>query len=189
MVRLRATRLLHAHSLGSHHDSHTASPLTSRLQPPCLPPLLLMLLRVHVMLTFLLVAIDAASSNMSSKAYTRHGIEALKALLFWAVSIVMPSRDPALFVRLAVVWMVLTFGYSLLLPVVIFLRAERRRSSNRRSSMWGEEWLRFLIVLNALAGMMIVVKMCLYQGAFRRLLHEDTHKRKRRIRERQMKEQ
>jgi hypothetical protein len=147
MVRLRTDQL------------STASPAASAAEAFPLVPLTLF--RISAVLAWALVKLDALSPDSSTRAYTRPGMESWKAILFMAVVVFMPSRQPALFLRFALLWAVLAFGYSLLLPGIALLNKQRQDGLSLLSLSWEEEWRRLLVMGNAVVGLVLVGKLCL----------------------------
>lgn len=159
MVRLRTDQFLGASS--SANSIASTPPSSSAAAAETFPVVLLTLFRISAVLAWALVKLDALSPHASTKVYTRPGMESWKSILFMAVAVFMPSRQPALFIRFALLWAVLTFGYSLLLPGIALLNKQRQEGVDLLSLSWEEEWRRFLIMGNAVVGLALVAKLCL----------------------------
>lgn len=158
MVRLRTDQLLGASS--SANSNAAASTASSAAAEAPFPVVLLTLFRISAVLAWALVKLDALSPDSSTKVYTRPGMESWKAILFMAMAVFMPSRQPALFIRFALLWAVLAFGYSLLLPGIALLNKQRQQGTGFSSIVWEEEWRRCLVMANAVVGLVLVGKLC-----------------------------
>ena len=160
MVRLRTDKLLSASSSANSNAAASTAP-SSAAAEALFPVVLLTLFRISAVLAWALVKLDALSPDSSTKVYTRPGMESWKAILFMAVAVFTPSRQPALFIRFALLWAVLAFGYSILLPGIALLNKQRQQGTGFSSIVWEEEWRRCLVMSNAVMGLVLVGKLCL----------------------------
>lgn len=162
MVRLRADKLL-ATSSPSNSNAAASTARSSDSAAEAFPCVLLTLFRLSAVLAWALVKLDAIFSHPSTEIYTRPRMESWKAIAFMAVVVFMPSRQPALFLRFALLWAVLAFGYSFLLPGMVLLNKQRLQGRGLLSLSLSleEEWLRCAVMANALVGLVLVGKLCL----------------------------
>ncbi len=161
MVRLRTDKLLATSSSSNSNAAASTSLSSESAATEAFPFVLLTLFRLSAVLAWALVKLDTISSHPSTKIYTRSRVESWKAIAFMAVVVFMPSRQPALFLRFALLWAVLAFGYSLLLPGIVLLNKQWQQGGGLLSLSWEEEWLRCAVMANALVGLVLVGKLCL----------------------------